>query len=406
MQSRHVPCPTEPARGHDRHADPPAFAPVPRSSDRRASVEELDRQRDSGGGPSGAGGDLRGAHQRLLHLQHLRHHAATGGRAELCRLRDDHRHPRGRHRPFGGVDLCPVQLPGAVPDQLPRAAGLGRHPGRAGGGCAVRGGQRVPDRLPEAARLPDDAGHAHHHQGGGRDPDPHLRPQGGDGRAGVDHLGPVCHRNGCGPAVQPASGGGRRGRPAHLPHADADGALDALSSALEIDPNGLLADEAYNNRGVLHFNNGDRQAAIKDYTLAISLQERSANGVKSDFPLSYFNRGVAYYATRDYPKAVSDYNKAISLQPRNAELYYNRGLSHYKLQDYPKAMADYNSAIRLDPNYALAYSNRGLLNAQLKAKPQAIKDLETAAKLFSTQKNTAGYEAVNRKIEQIKSESL
>jgi tetratricopeptide (TPR) repeat protein len=97
-----------------------------------------------------------------------------------------------------------------------------------------------------------------------------------------------------------------------------------------------------------------------------------------------------------------DYDRGLTLQPNNAELYFNRGITQVQLQNYKQALADYNSAIRLDPNHALAYSNRGLLHAQLQANPAATEDLKIAARLFQSQKNTAAYESVLRKLDRLK----
>ena len=108
----------------------------------------------------------------------------------------------------------------------------------------------------------------------------------------------------------------------------------------------------YGKLGLVEYENGDFQNAIKYYTLGIESDQGNAS--------LYNNRGLAYYNLKDYDKALSDYSKAIELKPDFAVAYCNRGLAHFKSDQIPKAIDDFTKAIELDPKQVDAYYNRGL----------------------------------------------
>ncbi|MHC5862077.1 tetratricopeptide repeat protein, partial [Nostoc sp.] len=66
------------------------------------------------------------------------------------------------------------------------------------------------------------------------------------------------------------------------------------------------------------------------------------------------------------------------------------------------AIEDYNQAIRINPNFAEAYYNRGIARASSGDDRLAIEDLQKAANLFQEQGSIAKYQAVIKKIKQIR----
>lgn len=71
---------------------------------------------------------------------------------------------------------------------------------------------------------------------------------------------------------------------------------------------------AYNNRGIIRRQTGDKEGALEDLDRAISLN--------SNNPIAYNNRGVIRFDLGDNAGALEDLNMAIALQSNYAEAYY------------------------------------------------------------------------------------
>jgi serine/threonine protein kinase/tetratricopeptide (TPR) repeat protein len=104
------------------------------------------------------------------------------------------------------------------------------------------------------------------------------------------------------------------------------------------------------SRGLTHFNLGEWDKALAEYSKAIELDRKNAG--------LWNNRGNAYHALRQYDKAIADYSKAIDLDSKLALAWSNRGATYYHLDQYNKALSDLNEAIKLDPKNALAWNRR------------------------------------------------
>ena len=103
------------------------------------------------------------------------------------------------------------------------------------------------------------------------------------------------------------------------------------------------------NRAIL---DGKYDEAIPLCTQEIALSPKSAEG--------YNTRGVAYYLKQDYDAAIADYSKAISLDPKGKPNFYtNRGMAYAGKGLFDPAVIDFDQAIAMDPKEFLAYSGRG-----------------------------------------------
>jgi len=103
------------------------------------------------------------------------------------------------------------------------------------------------------------------------------------------------------------------------------------------------------NRAIL---DGKYDEAIPLCTQEIALSPKSADG--------YNTRGVAYYLKQDYDAAIADYSKAISLDPKGKPNFYtNRGMAYAGKGLFDPAIIDFDQAIAMDPKDFLAYSGRG-----------------------------------------------
>jgi tetratricopeptide (TPR) repeat protein len=90
--------------------------------------------------------------------------------------------------------------------------------------------------------------------------------------------------------------------------------------------------DAYNNRGVTYYMQGNIERAMPDYNKAIELDP--------GFVAAYYNRANAYYNHGDLIKALSDYSKVIELAPGFAEAYQKRKFIYYMNKEYDKSWED------------------------------------------------------------------
>lgn len=148
---------------------------------------------------------------------------------------------------------------------------------------------------------------------------------------------------------------------------DYRGAIANYNQALQINPNNP---DAYFQRGVAHYQLGNKQATIKDFNQVLRLTPKN--------PLAYLIRGSVRGELKDYQGAIKDLNQGISLNPNNHFIYYSRGFVRNSMGDTKGAIADYDQVIRLKPDYADAYKERGNVRYNLKDYQGAVADYNQA----------------------------
>jgi Flp pilus assembly protein TadD len=79
-------------------------------------------------------------------------------------------------------------------------------------------------------------------------------------------------------------------------------AIETLAKAAELDPKSALI---FNTRGYAYLRTRDYEAAIRDFSMAISLNNAYAN--------AYWNRGVARRLSKDEPGGKQDMQRAAQL---------------------------------------------------------------------------------------------
>lgn len=136
---------------------------------------------------------------------------------------------------------------------------------------------------------------------------------------------------------------------------DKNTAFELFNKCIIKDPNFA---EAYNDRGFLRLKIGGpdaMKAAMDDYTTAITLFENQGRGIYAE---AYNNRGVLYFDNNNLKESEDDFKAAISID--NAEAYLYRGLLNYKNGKTEEAGEDFNKAINKKSNFAEAFYIRGL----------------------------------------------
>lgn len=103
----------------------------------------------------------------------------------------------------------------------------------------------------------------------------------------------------------------------------------------------------YVNRGVLRMRAGKYDAALSDYSEALSLQP--------ELGAAYLNRGAAYIHQRDFQSALAPLNRAIELESDDLfAAYYNRAIARENTGDVAGAFEDFNTSLELKPGWELA----------------------------------------------------
>jgi len=130
------------------------------------------------------------------------------------------------------------------------------------------------------------------------------------------------------------------------------------------------------NSGAMHFNKGEFDQAIADFSQAIQLDPNAigaylwrANSNRAYIPAfieiavmcnNPHEKNRIYDRVADYSEqAISDCNKVIYLDPNSAFAYFVRGNTYYDIGDFNLAIADCTQSIRLAPDLVEAYIVRG-----------------------------------------------
>ena len=179
----------------------------------------------------------------------------------------------------------------------------------------------------------------------------------------------------------------------------------------------------YWNRGqYLRNKKGDYNAALQDYTKAITIEPKNPELLNSrgktyfDMAMSgkykaqtaeltqkaitdfnegltkptikpktksemLINRGAALASMGRLDDAERDLNEGIALQPGNKNGYLNRSLVYFSKQRYDLAIGDYTEYLKLDPYAGNIWYERGMLRRTLSAPKEALADLNRAIQL-------------------------
>ncbi|MDR2700912.1 MAG: CHAT domain-containing protein [Spirochaetaceae bacterium] len=157
---------------------------------------------------------------------------------------------------------------------------------------------------------------------------------------------------------------------AHYNAGDYDSAIADYTQAIALEPKDYYA---YNNRGLAYVAKGELDRAIADYTQAIALNPK--------YDAAYNNRGIAYAAKGELDRAITDYTRAIKLNSKLEQIYNNRGNAYAAKGELDRAITDYNQAITLNPKDDHAYNNRGNVYKEKGELDRAITDYNQAITL-------------------------
>jgi tetratricopeptide (TPR) repeat protein len=130
--------------------------------------------------------------------------------------------------------------------------------------------------------------------------------------------------------------------------------------------------QAFNDRGIIYYQNDDADRAMADFDAAVRLNPRHA--------MAFNNRGNVHKMKGDAQRAIADYSEAIRLERTNAMAFRNRGVLYAGI-DHGRALADFNEAVWLDPKNAYGLLWRGVVHATMGNKDLAEADWDEATRL-------------------------
>lgn len=119
-----------------------------------------------------------------------------------------------------------------------------------------------------------------------------------------------------------------------------DKALASLDAALDAAPTSA----AYSLRGTLHYDKGDLDKAIADYSEAI--RRDTGNGE------AFNNRAWTYYRAGRAAEALPDADAAVRLLAGEAYAWDTRAHIHVALGNREAAIRDFRAALAIDPKHA------------------------------------------------------
>lgn len=154
---------------------------------------------------------------------------------------------------------------------------------------------------------------------------------------------------------------------------DYHAAITYFKNAITLNNDKVLNSKIYSNCGGAKFKLGLYNDAIKDYDLAIKLNDKNYE--------AYFNRAIVNRMLQNNQLALKDYDKAIELQPDFYDAYNNRGVVKSDLGDYADAISDYDKVIELSPKDSRAYFNKACAYALMGNKIEALNWLDKSLQL-------------------------
>lgn len=129
---------------------------------------------------------------------------------------------------------------------------------------------------------------------------------------------------------------------------DIEEADEAFNRAARTFPDSPLV---LNNRGMFHQSQGNLRRAIRDFTLAISLD--------ADYVQAYMNRGYTQLQKSDPAAAIDDLNAVLEREPNNAAALSLRGTAKLRQGQFKESIADYTRVVERNPADPAARADLG-----------------------------------------------
>lgn len=141
--------------------------------------------------------------------------------------------------------------------------------------------------------------------------------------------------------------------------------------------------DTYVNKGITHFDKGQYDQAISEFSKAIK--------ISPEYAKPYKLRGIIYYVKKQFDKALYDFTSVIEIDPNKTETYSLRAqVYHAGTAQYDMAISDYSMSIAINPEDAKDHNNLAWLYATAKdaSYRNGSKAIEYANKAVSIEKSS------------------
>jgi tetratricopeptide (TPR) repeat protein len=149
----------------------------------------------------------------------------------------------------------------------------------------------------------------------------------------------------------------------------------------------------YFKRAEAEASDGQKEAAMKDYSEAIRLESN-----KKDAAVFHYRRALVASDQNQRAAALEDLSSAVAEDPTSADYLFDRGMEYTAMEKWKEAEADFSKAIELRPSFATAFKHRALVRAKIDDTPGALDDLKASLQLYGDEKDMFGLAEVRRAI--------
>lgn len=140
--------------------------------------------------------------------------------------------------------------------------------------------------------------------------------------------------------------------------------------------------DAFYSKGNAHVYLGHPDAAICDYSKAISLD--------ANYALAYYMRGQIYQGRSEFQKAIPDFKKAIEINSTFALAFGGLAMAYHGIGENERAVEYCSNSISLDAKSPWFYDVRAQAYRDLGNYEKYAEDLSQEIQLLSQQPNTQG----------------
>ena len=190
----------------------------------------------------------------------------------------------------------------------------------------------------------------------------------------------------------------------HLDKGELEAAINHYRRALKIKPDSA---EAHNNIGFAQEKRGEASEAITHYKQALRINPKFLNthmnlgiilmGIGSleesegcfkkvltidpSSADAKINLGNIYLKRGDVELAIDNYTQALELNPNNINAHYNMGIAEQKKNNFQDSIKWYKKTIELNPTYLGAYTNMGIIFTEMNDSSSAIESFSKALEI-------------------------